>query len=158
MPSNRKKGPTAAARRKTTTLAQMLQGKGLVFDDGTLRNTADPVPETRAAVVSTVLVDKSAMFRICLVKLSNIICNIEISDEFRLWMTRNGTMNIQIPMPVQQYYDMTLDDPFPSFSMQAFTIGTMIRDHLKNLIEDYVDDNRTVCSCTNLDHLLASYL
>jgi hypothetical protein len=69
-------------------------------------------------------------------------------------MTKNGTTNIQIPMPVQQYYDMALDDPFPSFSMQAFNVGTMIRDHLKNLLEDYVDNNRTVCPCTNLDRLL----
>jgi hypothetical protein len=30
----------------------------------------------------------------------------------------------------------------------------MIRDHLKNLIEDYVDINWTICSCTNLNRLL----
>ena len=30
----------------------------------------------------------------------------------------------------------------------------MIRDHLKDLIEDYVDNNRAICSCTNLDRLL----
>jgi hypothetical protein len=67
---------------------------------------------------------------------------------------KNGTTNIYIPTPVQQYYDMGLDDPLPSFSMRAFNVGTMICDHLKNLLEDYIDNNRTVCSCTNLDCLL----
>jgi hypothetical protein len=38
--------------------------------------------------------------------------------------------------------------------MRTFNVGTMICDHLKNLIEDYVDNNWTVCSCTNLDRLL----
>jgi hypothetical protein len=113
MPTNGKKGKTAAARRKAATLAQMLQGNGLVFDVGILWNTADLAPEIRATIVSTVLADKSAMFRICLVKLSNVICNIEISDNFGLWITKNRT-NIQIPIPVQQYYDITLEDPFPS--------------------------------------------
>jgi hypothetical protein len=49
---------------------------------------------------------------------------------------------------------MTLDDPFPSFSMQSFNVGTMICDYLRNTIEDYVDNNQTACSCTNLDRLL----
>jgi transcription termination factor NusB len=94
------------------------------------------------------------MFRICLVKLSNVICNINVSGNFGLWTTKNQTTDIQIPIPVQQYYDMTLDDPFPSFSMQTFNVGTMICDYLKNLIEAYVDNNRTISSCTNLDQLL----
>jgi hypothetical protein len=38
--------------------------------------------------------------------------------------------------------------------MQTFNVGTMIRDHLKNLIEDCVDNNQTACTCTNLDRLL----
>jgi hypothetical protein len=117
MPSNGKRGKATAAHRKAATLAQMLQGNRLIFDVGILWNTSDLAPETQAAIVSNVLVDKSAMFRICLIKLSNVICNFKISDNFGLWMTKNRTMNIQIPMPVQQYYDMTLDDPFPSFSM-----------------------------------------
>jgi hypothetical protein len=154
MPTNGKKGKAAAAHRKAATLAHMLQGNGLVFNVGMLQNTTDLAPETRAAIVSMVLVDKSAMFRICLVKLSNVICNVEISDDFGLWITKDRTTHIQIPTPVQQYYNMTLDDPFPSFSMRTFNAGAMIRDHLKNLIEDYIDNNRTVCSCTKLDRLL----
>jgi hypothetical protein len=69
-------------------------------------------------------------------------------------MTENGTANIQIPAPVQQYCDAALDDPFPSFSMRTFNVGAMIRDHLKNLIEDCVEKNWTTCTCTNLDRLL----
>jgi hypothetical protein len=38
--------------------------------------------------------------------------------------------------------------------MQSFNVGTMIRDHLKNLIEDYVDNNQAICTCTNLERLL----
>jgi hypothetical protein len=94
------------------------------------------------------------MFRIRLVKLNNVVCDVEISNDFGLWITQHRTTEIQIPIPVQQYYDMTLDDPFPSFSMRSFNVGTMIRDHLKNLIEDYVDNNQAICTCTNLDHLL----
>ena len=94
------------------------------------------------------------MFRICTVKLSNVICNVNSSGDFGLWMTKNQTTDVQIHIPVHQYYDMTLDDPFPSFSVRSFNVGTMIRDYLKNLIEDYVDNNQTTCSCTNLDRLL----
>jgi hypothetical protein len=154
MPTNGKKSKVAAARRKAATLAQMLQGKGLIFDVGILRNTTDLSPETRATIVSMVLADKNAMFRICLVKLSNVVCNVEISDDFKFWMTKNRTTEIQIPIPVQEYYVMTLDDPFPSFSMRTFNVSTMICDHLKNLIEDCVDNDWTVCSCTNLNLLL----
>jgi hypothetical protein len=49
---------------------------------------------------------------LCVVKLSNVVCNVEISDDFGLWMTKNGTAKIQIPIPTQQYYDATLEDPF----------------------------------------------
>ena len=112
MPSTRQKGQAVIARRKAATLAQMLQGNGLVFDDGTLKNTSDLTSENRKSIVSTVLNDKSRMFRICLVKLSNVVCNVEISDGFGLWMTKNGTAKIQIPIPTQQYYDATLEDPF----------------------------------------------
>jgi hypothetical protein len=49
---------------------------------------------------------------------------------------------------------MPLNDPFPSFSMRSFNVGAMIRDHLKNLIEDYVDNNQAICTWTNLEHLL----
>ena len=112
MPSIRKKGQAVIARRKAATLAQMLQGNGLVFDDGTLRNTSDLTSENRRSIVSTVLNNKSAMFRICLVKLSNVVYNVEISDDFGLWLTKDGTMKIQIPIPTQQYYDATLEDPF----------------------------------------------
>jgi hypothetical protein len=141
-------------RRKAATLAQMLQGNGLVFDDGTLRNTSDLTSENRRSIVSTVLNDKSAMFRICLVKLSNVICNVEISDDFGLWLTRDGITKIQIPIPTQQYYNMTLENPFESFSKRTFNIGAMIRDHLKDMVEDYVDNNQGRCSCTNLNRLM----
>ena len=53
----------------------------------------------------------------CLTKLSNVICNVEITGDFGLWMTKNGTTAIQIPIPTQQYYDMALEDPYRSFSM-----------------------------------------
>lgn len=141
-------------RRKSTTLAQMHQGNRLVFDVGILWNTTNLAPEIWATVVSTVLNNKNTMFQICLVKLNNVIGNVEISDDFGLWITKHGTTEIQIPIPVQHYYDTTLDDPFPSFSMWSVNIGTMICDHLKNLIEDYMDNNQTVCTCTNMERLL----
>ena len=53
----------AAARSKAAILAQMLQGNGLVFDIVILWNATDLAPETQVAIVSTVLVDKSAMFQ-----------------------------------------------------------------------------------------------
>jgi hypothetical protein len=127
---------TTATRCKAASLVQMPQENRLVFDVGVLRNTMDLAPEIRTTIVSTVLNDKNTMFQICLVKLNNVVCNIEISGNFGLWITKHRTTEIQIPTPVQQCYDMTLDDPFPSFSMQSFNVGTMIRDHLKNLIED----------------------
>ena len=94
------------------------------------------------------------MFRICLTKLSNVICNIEISGDFGLWMTKNGTTAIQIPIPTQQYYDITLEDPYRSVSMRTFNVGAMIRDHLKDIIEDYVDNDQNHCSCANLNRLM----
>jgi hypothetical protein len=154
MPSIRKKGQAVIARRKAATLAQMLLGNGLVFDDGTLRNTLDLTSENRKSIVSTVLNDKSTMFRICLVKLSNVVCNVEISDDFGLWLAKDGTMKIQIPIPTQHYYNATLEDPFRSFFMRTFNIGAVTRDHLKGLIEDYVDNNQKCCSCTNLNRLM----
>ena len=132
----------------------MLQGNGLVFEDGKLRHTSDLAPENRKSAVSTVLNDKSAMFRICLTKLSNVVCNVEISDDFGLWMTKNGTTTIQIPIPTQQYYDVTLEDPYCSLSMRTFNVGAMIRGHLKDMIEDYVDNNQNRCSCANLNRLM----
>ena len=68
MPSSHKKRREIIARRttiashKAVALAQMLQGNGLVFEDGKLRHTSDLTPENRKSVVSTVLNDKSAMF------------------------------------------------------------------------------------------------
>jgi hypothetical protein len=38
--------------------------------------------------------------------------------------------------------------------MQTFNIGAVIRDHLKDLIEDYVDNNQKRFSCTNLNRLM----
>ena len=38
--------------------------------------------------------------------------------------------------------------------MRSVNIGTMICDHLKNLIEDYVDNNQAICICTNMECLL----
>jgi hypothetical protein len=103
MPSNRKRRQATAACRKAATLAQMVQGNGLVFDVGMLRHTSDLTPENQAAIVSTVLVDKSAMFRICIVKLSDVICNVNISGDFGRWMIKNQTIDIQIPILVQQH-------------------------------------------------------
>ena len=145
---------TAATRHKAAPLVQMSRENRLVFDVGVLRNTMGLAPEIRATIVSTVLNDKNAMLQISLVKLNYVVCNIEIAGDFGLWITKHGTTEIQIPIPVQQYYDMTLDDLFSSFSMQSFNVGTMIQDHLKNLIEDYVDNSRAICTCTNLERLL----
>ena len=159
MPSSHKKRREIVARRttiachKAVALAQMLQGNGLVFVDGKLKCTSDLTPENRKSVVSTVLNNQSAMFRICLTKLSNVVCNVEISGDFGLWMTKNGTTTIQIPIPTQQYYDMALEDPYHSFSMRTFNVGAMIRDHLKDTIEDFVDNDQNHCSCMNLNHL-----
>ena len=147
MPSGNKKRREIVARRTTVAcpkalaLAQMLQGNGLVFEEGKLKYTSGITPENRKSIVTTVLNDKSAMFRVCLTKLSNVICNIEISGDFGLWMTKNGTTTIQIPIPTQQYYDMALEDPYCSFSMRTFNVGAMIRDHLKDMIEDFVDND-----------------
>jgi hypothetical protein len=49
----------------------------------------DLAPEIRATIVSTVLNDKNAMFRICLVKLNNVVCNVEISGDYELWITKH---------------------------------------------------------------------
>jgi hypothetical protein len=49
---------------------------------------------------------------------------------------------------------MNLIDPFTLSSMQEFNVGTMICEYLKNLVEDYINSNRTICTCTDLDHLL----
>ena len=68
-------------------------------------------------------------------------------------MTKNGTTAIQIPIPTQQYYDMALEDPYRSFSMRTFNAGAMIRDHLKDVIEDFVDNGQNHCCCTNLNRL-----
>ena len=159
MPLGSKKRREIVARRitvacpKAVALAQMLQGNGLVFEDGKLKYTSGITPENRKSIVTTVLNDKSAMFRVCLTKLSNVICNIEISGDFGLWMTKNGTTAIQIPIPTQQYYDITLEDPYRSFSMRTFNVGAMIRDHLKDAIEDFVDNGQNHCSCSNLNRL-----
>jgi hypothetical protein len=61
---------TTPEKASTTdsTVAPMLEGKGLVIEDGKLKDTAGLAPETRATVVSNILVHKKAMFRICLVK------------------------------------------------------------------------------------------
>ena len=159
MPSGHKKRREIVARRttiaspKAVALAQMLQGNGLIFEDGKLKYTSGITPENRKSIVTTVLNDKSAMFRICLTKLSNVICNVEISGDFGLWMTKNGTTAIQIPIPTQQYYDMALEDPYRLFSMRTFNVGAMIRDHLKDAIEDFVDNGQNHCSCTNFNRL-----
>jgi hypothetical protein len=139
---------------KARALAQMLQGNGLIFEEGKLKYTSSIPPAIRESIVATVLDDKSTMFRMCLTKLSNVICNVEISGDFGLWMTKNGTTAIQIPIPTQQYYDVTLEDPYNSFSMRTFNVGAMIRDHLKNMIEDFVNNSRNHCSCSNLDRLI----
>ena len=46
-----------------------------------------------------------------------------------------------------------LEDPYRSFSMRTFNVGAMIRDHLKDAIEDFVDNGQNHCSCTNLNRL-----
>ena len=38
--------------------------------------------------------------------------------------------------------------------MRTFNVGAVIHDHLKALIEDYVDNNQKRCSCTNLNRLM----
>ena len=49
---------------------------------------------------------------------------------------------------------ITLEDPYRSFSMRTFNVGAMIRDHLKDVIEDFVDNGQNHCSCSNLDRLI----
>ena len=80
-----------------------LKGNGLVFHVGVLRNTTNLAPEIQATIVATVLNNKNTMFRICLVKLNNVVCIVEISDDFGLWITKHQTTEIQIPIPVQHY-------------------------------------------------------
>jgi hypothetical protein len=160
MPSSNEKRQEIVARRttivcpKTVALAQMLQGNGLVFEEGKLKYTSGITSENRKSIITTVLNDKNAMFRICLTKLSNVICNVEISGDFGSWMTKNGTATIQIPIPTQQFYNIALEDPYRSFSMRTSNVGTMIRDHLKDLIEDFIDNGQSHCSCPNRDRLL----
>jgi hypothetical protein len=133
---------------------QMLQGQGFDVEKGVFKNTASLAPDAQSTIVSTILADKKVMFRICINMLNNVICNIEISNDFGLWMTKNGTANIQVPLPVQLYYDIALDDPFSALSLRAMSVGTVIRDYLKNLIADYDNNNRTMCTRTDLSRLL----
>jgi hypothetical protein len=93
MPLNKTKGKTGVAAKSTipektsttnSAVTQMLQGNGLVIEDSKFKDTTGLTPETRAIVVSNVLANKKAMFRICLVKLNDIICNVETSDNFGL--------------------------------------------------------------------------
>jgi hypothetical protein len=82
------------------------------------------------------------------------MCNVEMSDEFGLWMTEHGTASVHIPLPLQLIYDMTHADPFVPFDMQDFNVGVLICEGLKSLIESYITDNRSVCSCTDIERLL----
>jgi hypothetical protein len=133
---------------------QMLQGQRLDVKKRVFKNTASLAPETWSTIVLKILADKKVMFRICINQLNNAICNIEISSDFGLWMTKNGTTNLQLPLSVQLHYDITLEDPFSALSLRAMSIGTVIHDSMKNLIEDYVNDNQTICTWTNLSYLL----
>jgi hypothetical protein len=69
-------------------------------------------------------------------------------------MTKNGTISIQLPILVQLSYDNDREDPCPTLGLRIVSIGTQIHDGLKNLIEDYVNNNWTTCSCTDLPRLL----
>jgi hypothetical protein len=133
---------------------QMIQGNGFIVEGGIFKDTGSLAPETRATIVSKIHTEKRVMFRICADKLNNVIGNIDITGEFGLWMTENETITIQLPNLVQLSYDNDLEDPYPTLGLRIASIGTQIRDGLKNLIEDYINDNRTTCSCTDLPHLL----
>ena len=89
MPSSKTKGKTAAATKSTTpekasttdsTIAQMLQGKGFIIEDGKFKDTTSLALETRATILSKILDDKIIMCRTCLIKLNSAVCNVEISD------------------------------------------------------------------------------
>jgi hypothetical protein len=94
------------------------------------------------------------MCQTCLIKLNNTICNIEMSDEFGQLMTESGTANVHVPLPHQLFCDMAHPDPFDKLAMRECNAGTIIRDYLRNLIEDYINDNRSICTCTDLERLL----
>jgi hypothetical protein len=94
------------------------------------------------------------MCRACLIKLNNDVCNVEMADEFGQWMTENDTANIHVPIPLQLIYDIAHPNPFEPLAMQDFNAGTIMRDYLNNLIEGDINNNRSICTCTDLDSLL----
>jgi hypothetical protein len=49
---------------------------------------------------------------------------------------------------------MAHPEPFVPLAVREFNAGTMIHDGLKSLIEEYVGNNRSVCTCTDLERLL----
>jgi hypothetical protein len=69
-------------------------------------------------------------------------------------MTKQGSVHIQIPIRTQLFYDDRLVDPFPTLCLLILNIGPMIRGGLKNQIEDYINNNKSICSCTNLPCLM----
>jgi hypothetical protein len=63
MSTNRKKIKTTTVRCKTATLAERLQGDGMVCDVGIPQNMMDLPPGAQANAVSTALNDKTTATR-----------------------------------------------------------------------------------------------
>jgi hypothetical protein len=80
-------------------IEQMLQGQGFVVKNGVFKDTTSLAPGTRATIVSKILVDKRVMFRICVNKLNKVVSNVEMTGDFGLWMTKQGTVHISDTNP-----------------------------------------------------------
>jgi hypothetical protein len=139
---------------RDSMVMQMLQGQGFVIDDGKFKDTDGLTAETRATIVEKLFEHKIMMCQTCLIKLNTAVCNVEKSNKFGQWMMEHGTSYIHLPLPLQLFCNMTHPDPFVPFGMQEFNVGAAIHDRPKNLIEVYVANNASICTCTDLERLL----
>jgi hypothetical protein len=59
------------------------------------------------------------MCRAVIDKLNDVICNVETSGDFGLWMTEQGTIHVQTPNQTQLFYNSKLNDPYPGLGLQV---------------------------------------
>jgi hypothetical protein len=93
------------------TVEQMLQGQGFIVKNGAFKDAASFMPVTRTTTASKILADPIVMHQISVNELNEAVGNIETTGDFSLWMTKPGTVHIQMPIRTQLFHDDGLADP-----------------------------------------------
>jgi hypothetical protein len=147
MPKGSGKSVPGALLPPANPVKQMLAGIGFqIQQDGAFLNTVSLSDPTHQTIIGMTTANTRAMCRIVIDKLTNLICNIEMSGDFGQWITKLGTVQCQIPIQTQLSHNGKLGNPCPDLTPQAMNVAASMCDGLKNRIEDYIAHNGIACA------------